>query len=1174
MERLSDERSGGTNARQIRVGPYGVAIPVADDTWYWCTLKHVQGGVGSFSVYDTSLHLVGTVSFTDTTNVTIQTLRIGQIDAATQPSESVYLDDYIVDYTTAHFPLLPVPSSLVSLAVTPANASITTSSTQQFTATGTYTDGSTQDLTSTATWISTNTAVATITSTGLASAVATGSTSVQATSGAISSSTNLTVVPPPTLVSIAVTPANIAIVAGVNQQYLATGTYSDGTTQNLTNLVTWVSGNPAVATISNAGLATAASPGTTSIQAASGSITGSTGLTVNTPPTLVSIAVTPANASINGNASQQYTAIGTYSDGTTQNLTLTVVWSSSNIAIATIDSTGLATALAAGSTTIQATSASITGSTGLTVNPPPTLVSIALAPASPTVGTNGSLQFAAIGTYSDQSTQNITNSATWSSANPTIATVNGTGLASGVSAGATTIQATSGAITGLTTLYVATGNFPWIPYDMWIDFEQDTVGSGMSVSELAASTHGASGAWTVVDPNSLLTTQLAGEDTGHAVTGDSGSRGMAYNLANGGTGNIQWTLPAAQSSLSFGLWYQTGQPAPWTEGPHFVTLYNLSTGPMLRLSDERSSYTNARQIRVSPLDQAVTGIADNTWYWLTMKWTQNGPGTFSVYDSSLHLVGTVNFTDTFNSTLQAFLLGNSASTPGEVGTTTHYDDLLVDYTRANFPLLPQIPASINLGLNPTTVTSGGTSTGTVTLSVPAPNGGATVALSSSNAAVASVPATVTVLAGTTTGSFVVNTGSVTFSTPVTISASYNNLTANANLSVIPTSMAQIASDNFNRANTATLGTNWTPLIGVTTNGALQVVGDQVQSTALNPSVGKEMYFGGLTWAPDQYSEAQIVTAGGNGYVGPAVRMTSNDTHYACVVFNTGVGNAAVSVLMDVAGNYSTVAGSTSSTVNPGDTIRCTVQGNVITMTDQTTSSTLLVAADNTIASGYPGLVDAAGSVSLTNYVMTNWAAGALAAPMALQQIASDNFNRVDALNLGPNWHVGTGHGPIQIVSQQMQPYPAGGPQPSKEHYVAAGPFPNDQWSQIQVVVEDLLGDNAVELRASDTADTLYVLDVNLTGPPGAAETRIANVTNGIITPLVVDQTWSAVSPGDYIRGQVQGNLISLIDVTTGTLLLSATDSTITSGYPGVSMQVLNGTPFDHIAASWSGGTFH
>jgi hypothetical protein len=355
---------------------------------------------------------------------------------------------------------------------------------------------------------------------------------------------------------------------------------------------------------------------------------------------------------------------------------------------------------------------------------------------------------------------------------------------------------------------------------------------------------------------------------------------------------------------------------------------------------------------------------------------------------------------------------------------------------------------------------------------------------------------------------------------------------------------------------------------------LQVVGDQVQSTALNPSVGKEMYFGGLTWAPDQYSEAQIVTAGGNGYVGPAVRMTSNDTHYACVVFNTGVGNAAVSVLMDVAGNYSTVAGSTSSTVNPGDTIRCTVQGNVITMTDQTTSSTLLVAADNTIASGYPGLVDAAGSVSLTNYVMTNWAAGALAAPMALQQIASDNFNRVDALNLGPNWHVGTGHGPIQIVSQQMQPYPAGGPQPSKEHYVAAGPFPNDQWSQIQVVVEDLLGDNAVELRASDTADTLYVLDVNLTGPPGAAETRIANVTNGIITPLVVDQTWSAVSPGDYIRGQVQGNLISLIDVTTGTLLLSATDSTITSGYPGVSMQVLNGTPFDHIAASWSGGTFH
>ena len=153
----------------------------------------------------------------------------------------------------------------------------------------------------------------------------------------------------------------------------------------------------------------------------------------------------------------------------------------------------------------------------------------------------------------------------------------------------------------------------------------------------------------------------------------------------------------------------------------------------------------------------------------------------------------------------------------------------------------------------------------------------------------------------------------------------------------------------------------------------------------------------------------------------------------------------------------------------------------------------------------------------------------------------------------------------------MQPYPAGGTPPSKEHYFAYGPFPNDQWSQMQIVTADTLGDVAVELRASDTTDTLYVCDVNLAGAAGTAETRIANVQNGTIIPLVIDQQWSAVSPGDYIRGQVQGSLISLIDVTTGTLLVSVNDTSISSGYPGISLQAITGNPADHIGANWSGG---
>jgi hypothetical protein len=83
--------------------------------------------------------------------------------------------------------------TLVSIAVTPVNPSITKGGTLQFTATGTFSDGSTQNVTNTATWSSSAAAVATINTTGLASAVGIGSTTIQATLGALFSSTTLTV---------------------------------------------------------------------------------------------------------------------------------------------------------------------------------------------------------------------------------------------------------------------------------------------------------------------------------------------------------------------------------------------------------------------------------------------------------------------------------------------------------------------------------------------------------------------------------------------------------------------------------------------------------------------------------------------------------------------------------------------------------------------------------------------------------------------------------------------------------------------------------------------------------------------------------------------------------------------------------------------------------------------
>jgi len=408
-----------------------------------------------------------------------------------------------------------------------------------------------------------------------------------------------------------------------------------------------------------------------------------------TAHTLQSISVTPVNASSAVGSSQQYAATGAYSDGTTANISSSVTWNSSNTGVAKISTTGVATNVAAGSANITATSGTINGSTGLTVNAV-TLVSISVSPTQSSIAKGATLQFSATGAYSNGSTANLTNSVAWTATSTTVATISSSGLATGIASGSTSITAAVGAISASTTLAVTVSSpFPGISYDTWVDFEKCTTAAAPTVACLVSSTHGTAGSWDVSNMASLIKIQAAGADPGTA-DGNHATRGMAYNLANGNEGTIRWSPPSQLSSLSFGFWYKTGQPGAWVEGPHVITLYNNTFGNMLRLSDERSSGNNARQIRVSPLDVAVTGIADNTWYWLTMKWVQSGVGTFSVYNTSLQLVGTVNFTNPYNYPTQIIELGNTSGTAAESGTSAYFDDVILDYTNVQFPVLPRV----------------------------------------------------------------------------------------------------------------------------------------------------------------------------------------------------------------------------------------------------------------------------------------------------------------------------------------------------------------------------------------------------------------------------------------------------------------------------------------------------
>ena len=93
----------------------------------------------------------------------------------------------------------------------------------------------------------------------------------------------------------------------------------------------------------------------------------------------------------------------------------------------------------------------------------------------------------------------------------------------------------------------------------------------------------------------------------------------------------------------------------------------------------------------------------------------------------------------------------------------------------------------SITLNPATVVGGNTSQATVTLSGAAPSGGAVVALSSSNTAVATVPASVTIAAGKTSGTATVTSKTVTTSSTTVITATYNSVSRSATLTVNPSS---------------------------------------------------------------------------------------------------------------------------------------------------------------------------------------------------------------------------------------------------------------------------------------------------------------------------------------------------------------------------------------------------
>ena len=165
-------------------------------------------------------------------------------------------------------------------------------------------------------------------------------------------------------------------------------------------------------------------------------------------PRPVSIEVTPNAAHLPSTIKLQYTAIATFRDGSQVDITNLSRWSVDNLAIASISTHGNVTGLAAGTTQVIASYLGVVGETTLTVTDA-ILVAITISPLHPAVAIGATLQLAAIGTFSDGSSVDITHQCTWHSNNTNVITVTSTGLITGVAGGSCQISATLDSVSGV-----------------------------------------------------------------------------------------------------------------------------------------------------------------------------------------------------------------------------------------------------------------------------------------------------------------------------------------------------------------------------------------------------------------------------------------------------------------------------------------------------------------------------------------------------------------------------------------------------------------------------------------------------------------------------------------------------------------------------------------------------
>jgi len=764
--------------------------------------------------------------------------------------------------------------TLASITVYGKNAvtSVAAGSTLQLVAQGNYSDGTSKDISSSVTWSTSDSTVATASTAGLLTTIKSGSVIAKATQGSISGTMTVTV-NGAALSSISISGAS-SLAAGLSEQLTAQGTYTDSSTQTITNQVTWQSSDSTVATVSSTGMLKSLKAGTVTVSAVLSSVTGTASVTVSSA-VLSSINVGTPSPSLASGGTEQLTATGVYSDGSSASLTTQVAWSSSDGSVAVVNSVGLLTALKAGSVSVMASMGGVSGTANITVNAP-SLVSITVSPLAFTIASGQSKQLSAMGVYSDGTSSDVTSQATWSSASSSFATVSSSGLVAGVSAGSSTITATIGAKSGsavatvtsaLLTSIVVTPATASIATGQSQAFTASGIFSDGSTTDITNSVEWSSSStsYATIDPTGLATGVGAGVAT---ITASSGS-------ATPGTAVLTVTA-AVLTEIDIA---PDGQYIPVGGQYPLVLTGTFSDNTTQTLTNATWSSSDATLASVDPNSGIVTGVANSN----------DNPVTITASYGGMTTTTTVYITSAVAESLQI----TPASASIASGTTQQYAVNVVYSDGSIQPVtagLSWLSSSASIAAIDSNGLATGLTPGQATITVAFDSMTATASLTVTSATLSNIVVTpVTTVVGingnvqyTATGVFTDNstqdlTSQVIWSSS---NASFALINAGGLASGISAGTTTITATSGSISGSATLTVTTATLVSIAITPANPIVPphSRVQLTATGTfSDGSQIVLSGVSW---HTSSARYAMVNGNGILRTKKASNQHVTVYA------------------------------------------------------------------------------------------------------------------------------------------------------------------------------------------------------------------------------------------------------------------------------------------------------